>query len=88
MPTVDSFFQAIPDTKRRAAAWQGVQEALAQKIVTPPQVVKWLKDNHDVTMGEVLLTRDGPPASMSTRVLERLYDGLSQLQVRLETPAG
>ena len=86
--TIDSFFQAIPDTEQRLAAWKGIQEAIKNRVVTSPQVVKWLRDNHDIVMSEELLAKDEPPASLSTNILDRLQDGLSQLQLRMEEPAG
>jgi hypothetical protein len=85
--TIDAFFQAIPDTGQRKAAWRGIQGALTSKVVTPAQVLRWLKDN-DIVMSEVLLAKDEPPSGLSTKVLDRLHEGLSQLQVRMEEPVG
>ena len=90
--TIDSFFQKPDDTSQRKAAWKGVQDAVSSKIVTRLQVVKWLRENHDIVMAEELLeqklAKEDPPRSLSTNILTRLHDGLSQLQLRMETPAG
>lgn len=90
-PTINSIIRPpLPDAEHRQAAWASIQGAIKDKIVTRAQVVKWLREHHDIVMGEPILAKEEPPAAgtLSTNVLVQLRDGLTQLQRQMEEPAG
>ena len=90
-PTINSIIRPpLPDVEHRQAAWASIRGAITDKIVTPPQVVKWLREHHDIVMGEPILAKEEPPAAgtLSTNILVQLRDGLTQLQSQMEEPAG
>lgn len=88
-PTIESFIRPpMADSENRQDAWKSIKEVIASKVVTPGQVVRWLKENHEIVMGEGLLAKDEAPAALSTTVLGQLRDGLTHLQKRMEEPVG